>query len=190
LKNFNILDVGCGGGILAEPLSRLGGTVTGIDPLDENIQAAQKHADQDPDIDSVTYQCTDIETISSDHPNHFDVVIASEVLEHVNNPSVFVEACCNAVKPGGYIVLTTINRTLLSTALVKYMAEYVLRIVPENTHDENKFVTPYEVTDMLRKGNMVDINFKGMMLNPLTNQWSWTLMDLMNYACTARKPVY
>jgi len=187
LECCSIVDVGCGGGILAEPLSRLGANVLGIDPLPENIDSAKYHASLDQELSTLQYECSSVEDLCY-HGNHaVDMVVTSEVLEHVDNPENFICSCCQLVKPGGHILITTINRTLLSTLLVKYAAEYILRIVPQNTHDENKFIQPDELTDMLRKSNMVGINYKGMIMNPLTLQWSWTNSLAMNYMCYARK---
>lgn len=189
LSGMNILDVGCGGGILAEPLARLGANVTGIDPLQENIDAANTHRGEHTDLTSLSYTCTTVEELCRTHGESFDLVVASEVLEHVDNPEVFIQDCCTCVKPGGRMVVTTINRNVVSTALVKYAAEYLLRIVPAGTHDEEKFVEPGELVDMLREGGgMAGINFKGMFMNPMTFRWSWVPSLVMNYACYATKP--
>jgi len=190
LAGIKILDVGCGGGILAESLARLGANVVGIDPLQENIDAAEHHRGEHSDLAKLSYTCTTVEDFCREHGESFDVVVASEVLEHVDNPAVFVEDCCSCIKPGGRIVVTTINRNIVSTLLVKYAAEYLLRIVPQGTHDEGKFVTPEELVDMLRLGTgMVGINFKGMTMNPATLKWSWSPTTVMNYACYATKPM-
>jgi len=189
LSNLKILDVGCGGGILAEPLARLGAEVTAIDPLQENIEAAKAHIGDDKEFENLSYACTTIEEISSRKFEYFDLVVASEVLEHVENHSVFAEDCCRAIKPGGHLVITTINRTILSTLFIKYAAEYLFRIVPQNTHDEDKFIRPEEVVDMLRESGMVGMSFRGMLMNPFTYHWSWTDMLAMSYACHANKPL-
>lgn len=162
----------------------------GIDPLQENIDAAEHHRGEHSDLAQLSYICTTVEDFCRNHGESFDVVVASEVLEHVDNPTVFVEDCCSCLKPGGRIVVTTINRNIVSTLLVKYAAEYLLRIVPQGTHDEGKFVTPEELVDMLRLGTgMVGINFKGMTMNPATLKWSWSPTTVMNYACYATKPM-
>jgi len=189
LKGVRILDVGCGGGILCEPLARLGAHVVGIDPVQENIDAALLHRGEDhPDLSTLTYTCTTIEEYSHQQREAFDIVVASEVVEHVEKANIFLQDCCVALKPGGRVLVTTINRNLLSTLLVKYAAEYMLRIVPPGTHDEDKFVTPNELVDMLRESGLVSINFRGMNMNPLTYEWSWSQSLLMNYACYASKP--
>jgi len=190
LLGVNILDVGCGGGILAEPLARLGANVLAIDPVQENIDAASYrllHGGRQ-ELQSLSYECTTIEEVSARLQGHFDAVVASEVLEHVEKPGTFINCCCSAVKPGGHVVVTTINRNILSTVLVKYAAEYVFRIVPEGTHDEDKFIQTEELTDMLRSADMEKINFRGMTMNPFNYRWSWSPSQMMNYACYAQKP--
>jgi len=189
LQGYSILDVGSGGGILSEPLARLGGQVLGLDPVSENVEAAKLHAEQDPDLNDVlVYDCKTIEDHALDSKDTYDMVIASEVIEHIDRLDVFINSCCRLVKPGGHIFISTINRTLPALLFAKLAAEYVLNLVPPDTHTYEKFVTPEEVVDVLRIGNMVDISFKGMILNPLTNQWSWTSSTAMNYVCHARKP--
>lgn len=189
LSGYHVLDVGCGGGILAEPIARLGANVLGIDPLQDSIDEAKHHALKDPDLATLSYECSTIEELAEKQSNCFDIVLASEVLEHVDSPDVFVHNCCELIKPGGHLFVTTINRTLLSTIFVKYAAEYLLRIVPQNTHDENKFITTDELTDMLRRNNMNSLVYRGMFMNPLTLSWSWSDVKLLNYACHAKKPL-
>ncbi|XP_057306293.1 ubiquinone biosynthesis O-methyltransferase, mitochondrial-like [Hydractinia symbiolongicarpus] len=189
LSGYQVLDVGCGGGILAEPIARLGANVLGIDPLQDSIDEAKHHSLKDPDLATLSYECSTIEELAEKQSNCFDIVLASEVLEHVDSPDVFIHNCCELIKPGGHLFVTTINRTLLSTIFVKYAAEYLLRIVPQNTHDENKFITTDELTDMLRRSNMNSLVYRGMFMNPLTLSWSWTDVNLLNYACHAKKPL-
>lgn len=189
LSGYHVLDVGCGGGILAEPIARLGANVLGIDPLQDSIDEAKHHALKDPDLATLSYECSTIEELAEKQSNCFDIVLASEVLEHVDSPDVFIHNCCELIKPGGHLFVTTINRTLLSTIFVKYAAEYLLRIVPQNTHDENKFITTDELTDMLRRNNMNSLVYRGMFMNPLTLSWSWSDVKLLNYACHAKKPL-
>ncbi|XP_002167926.3 ubiquinone biosynthesis O-methyltransferase, mitochondrial [Hydra vulgaris] len=187
LKGYKVLDVGCGGGILSEPIARLGAEVVGIDPLQENIEAAKSHLSFQPELINLKYQCTLLEELCA--KELFDLVVVSEVLEHVNEPRTFVAYCCSHVKPGGYILFTTINRTFIASLLAKYVAEYIFRIVPINTHDENKFVPPYELTGYLQNSGMYKPTYLGMSLNPLTMQWSWIPSTLVNYACHAQKPL-
>jgi len=190
LKGVRILDVGCGGGILCEPLARLGAHVVGIDPVQENIDAALHHRGEDQHhLSTLSYICTTIEDYSQQQREAFDIVVASEVIEHVERANIFLQDCCVALKPGGRVLVTTINRNLLSTLAVKYAAEYVLRILPPGTHAEDKFVTPNELVDMLRESGLVSVNFRGMNINPLTYEWSWTQSLLMNYVCYASKPL-
>eukprot|EP00794_Sanderia_malayensis_P000380 gene380-1013_t len=189
LDSFKILDVGSGGGLLSEPLARLGAQVTGIDPIEENVLAATAHAKIDANVSrNATYLCSTVEELVDECRETFDAVVASEVIEHVNNQSLFVKHCSDLLKPGGHVFYTTINRTMMSLAFAKIAAEYILRIVPEGVHDWEKFVTTEEMTQMLRKSDMEVIKFHGMIYNPLLRQWYWCDNTDMNYACHARKP--
>lgn len=188
LRGFQLLDVGCGGGILSEPLARLGASVTGIDPLEENIEAARIHAQQDPQLnDNIRYLQTTAEEHSIEESN-YDMVIASEVVEHVDHLELFIESCCKLIKPNGHLFISTINRTVASTLLAKYTAEYILQIVPKDTHDPSKFVKPSELTESMRRNNMVEIEFSGSAYNPLFNTWCQTRSLAMNYFCFACRP--
>jgi 2-polyprenyl-6-hydroxyphenyl methylase / 3-demethylubiquinone-9 3-methyltransferase len=142
LADLDILDIGCGGGILAEPLARLGGRVVAIDPAEENVAAARLHAEKSGL--QIDYRATTVEALA-DTGQRFDVVIASEVVEHVADLDLFVQRAADCVKPGGLLIVTTINRTLKSFALVIVGAEYVLRWLPVGTHRWDKFVTPDEL---------------------------------------------
>lgn len=187
LQEFWLLDVGCGGGILSEPLARLGANVTGIDPLEENIEAARIHARQDPLLNNIRYLQTTAEEHSIEESS-YDMVIASEVVEHVDQLDLFIESCCKLIKPDGHLFISTINRTVASTLLAKYTAEYILQIVPKDTHDPNKFVKPSELTESMRRNNMIEIEFSGSAYNPLFNTWHQTRSLAMNYFCFARRP--
>ncbi|NBR30386.1 MAG: bifunctional 2-polyprenyl-6-hydroxyphenol methylase/3-demethylubiquinol 3-O-methyltransferase UbiG, partial [Betaproteobacteria bacterium] len=167
-EGLSVVDIGCGGGLLCEPLRRLGAEVTGLDPAPTNIEVAKRHAVKSGL--AIDYQQNTIEAVVKDG-RRFDIVLAMEVVEHVADINVFVEACTNAVKPGGLLVMATLNRTLKSFALAIVGAEYVLRWLPRGTHQWNKFVTPAELTDAIERGRMA-IDYKaGVVLNPLTRQW-------------------
>ena len=142
LDGLRILDIGCGGGILAEPMARLGGQVTGIDATPEAIEAAQAHA-MSAGL-TIDYQCTTAEALAESGA-HFDLVYASEVIEHVTDRKLFAASMAAMLAPGGTVVITTINRTLASFALAKVALEYVLRTVPAGTHDPARFVRPGEL---------------------------------------------
>ncbi|MGB2320343.1 MAG: bifunctional 2-polyprenyl-6-hydroxyphenol methylase/3-demethylubiquinol 3-O-methyltransferase UbiG, partial [Candidatus Puniceispirillum sp.] len=142
LQDLRILDIGCGGGLLAEPMARLGGIVTGIDVTSEAIDAARTHA-KASGLD-ISYHCQSAEDLAASGAT-FDVIYASEVIEHVADRQVFVTAIADMLAEGGVVVLTTINRTLPAIAFAKYALEYIVRIVPAGTHDPNKFVKPAEL---------------------------------------------
>lgn len=142
LTGLRILDIGCGGGLLAEPMARLGGSVTGTDITEAAITAAALHASQNGlDID---YQCCTAETLASSGAR-FDVIYASEVIEHVADRALFIEAIARMLQPQGVVIITTINRSLPALLLAKFALEYIVRLVPAGTHDPRKFVRPAEL---------------------------------------------
>ena len=142
MQNLRILDIGCGGGLLAEPMARLGGMVTGIDVTSEAIDAARTHATANG-LD-ITYHCQSAEALAASGAT-FDVIYASEVIEHVADRNVFAAAIADMLADNGVVVLTTINRTLPAIAFAKYALEYIVRIIPTGTHDPKKFVKPDEL---------------------------------------------
>ena len=154
LTGLRILDIGCGGGLLAEPMARLGGNVTGTDVTEAAITAAALHASQNGlDID---YQCCTAETLASSGAR-FDVIYASEVIEHVADRALFIEAIARMMKPQGVVIITTINRTLPALLLAKFALEYIVRLVPAGTHDPRKFVRPAELrAEFAAAGIMLD----------------------------------
>jgi len=186
LAGLDILDVGCGGGILAEPLARLGGRVVGIDPAEENVAAAGLHAEKSSlDID---YRATTVEALA-DTGKRFDVVIASEVVEHVADLGLFVRRSADCVKPGGLMIVTTINRTLKSFALVIVGAEYVLRWLPIGTHRWDKFVTPDELEDSITEAGLHVVDESGIVYHLPSGEWrSNNDMDV-NYMMAAEKRI-
>ena len=142
MQNLRILDIGCGGGLLAEPMARLGGMVTGIDVTSEAIDAARTHATASGLY--ITYHCQSAEALAASGAT-FDVIYASEVIEHVADRNVFAAAIADMLADNGVVVLTTINRTLPAIAFAKYALEYIVRIIPTGTHDPKKFVKPDEL---------------------------------------------
>ena len=154
LTGLRILDIGCGGGLLAEPMARLGGSVTGTDVTEAAITAAALHASQNGlDID---YQCCTAETLASSGAR-FDVIYASEVIEHVADRALFIEAIARMLKPQGVVIITTINRSLPALLLAKFALEYIVRLVPAGTHDPRKFVRPAELrAEFAAAGIMLD----------------------------------
>lgn len=184
-QSLSLLDVGCGGGLLAEPMARLGFTVTGADPSPTNVSAAELHAQQHGL--AIHYRCSTAETLAEEGCS-FDVVLSMEVLEHVADPSSFVEACATLVKPGGMTILATINKTLKSLALAKFAAEYVLAWVPRGTHDWSRFVTPNQLRASLSRNGLHPGAVQGVAFDPLT--WDWRLSSDadVNYMLAATKP--
>ncbi|XP_027784139.2 ubiquinone biosynthesis O-methyltransferase, mitochondrial isoform X1 [Marmota flaviventris] len=186
LSGMKILDVGCGGGLLAEPLGRLGASVVGIDPVDENIKTAQHHKSFDPVLDKrIEYRVCSLEEIVEEKAETFDAVIASEVIEHVNDLETFIQCCCQVLKPGGSLFITTINKTQLSYALGIVFSEQVAGIVPKGTHIWEKFVSPEMLESILESNGLSVQTVAGMLYNPFSGYWHWNKNTSLNYAAHA-----
>jgi len=185
LKKLSILDIGCGGGLLCEPLAQLGAQVTGIDAGIENIEAAKVHA-QGMNL-SIIYRHVLPEQLEKEH-GRYDVVINMEVLEHVSDIKTFLQASAALVKPGGAMALSTLNRTFKSLALAKIGAEYILRWLPIGTHNWQQFVKPTELASGLRANGVLIEDLTGMIFNPLNGQWELSLNLAVNYLAFAGKP--
>lgn len=184
LKGLKILDVGCGGGLVSEPLARLGARVTAIDAGDANIDVARHHAETvGLDID---YRHALAEDLLAEGRT-FDVVVSLEVVEHVADLGLFLETCAGLVRPGGGMALATINRTLKSLALAKVAAEYLLRWVPAGTHDWKKFVKPSELAAALRHSGMEIAALEGVSYDPIGDVWRPSRDLDMNYLAYAVK---
>ena len=178
-------DVGCGGGLICEPLARLGGTVTGIDPAMRNIEIARLHCEgQDFAID---YRPVTVEELAAGGKT-YDCVTCLEVIEHVPDPAAFVKECARLVRPGGLMILSTINRTLKAYALAIVGAEYVLGWLPRGTHDWNRFITPEELAGQLSSAGMAPPRFMGFTYNPLYDLWSLDPDTSVNYLASSVKP--
>ena len=179
LRGLDLLDIGCGGGLLSEPMARLGATVTGIDAADRNIATAALHAGgQGLDID---YRATTAESLA-EAGKQYDVVLALEIVEHVADVELFLRTCGELVKPGGLLFLSTLNRTAKSWALAIAGAEYILRWLPRGTHDWKKFLKPSEVVRGLRGGAIEAQEIVGVVYSPLSRAWSLNKGDLdVNY---------
>ena len=184
LKGLAILDVGCGGGIVAEPLARLGGKVTGIDPAGENIEVAKLHAEKSGL--TIDYRATTVEELAETNVL-FDMVAASEVVEHVADMNFFIGRCAALVRPGGLMILTTINRTLKSFALAIVGAEYILRWLPVGTHSWEKLVTPAELEAALKAAGLEVVEESGIMYDPFRDQWRRADDMDVNYMFAAEK---
>ena len=182
LSGLRMLDIGCGGGILCEPLSRLGAQMVGADPAAKNIEAARRHAAQSGL--AVDYRVTVAEELA-DAGERFDVVLAMEVVEHVADVPLFVRRCAEMVKPGGLMIAATLNRTMKSFALAIVGAEYVLRWLPRGTHDWNKFVTPQELEDSLEAAGLRVTDERGVIYNLLADRWQLSTDMDVNYMVVA-----
>jgi len=203
LQNCNLLDIGCGGGLMCEPFARLGARVTGIDASAKNIAVAKLHGEKSGlEID---YRCMTAESLVASHQSPakksgdsgdwrletggYDIVLALEIIEHVADVPLFVESCCKLLRPGGLMFISTINRTPMSYVKAIIGAEYVLRLLPRGTHDWKKFLRPSEIERELAKHGVQLLELSGMVLNPLKWQWYWNPKDLsVNYIMMAKKP--
>ena len=189
LKSFaglSVLDIGCGGGLVCEPLARLGAAVTGIDADNGAIAVATDHAAQNGL--TIEYQPVAAENLI-ETPKKFDVVLALEIIEHVQSPEAFVATCAALCKPGGLVVFSTLNRTARSFALGIVAAEYMLGWVPRGTHDWRKFIRPAELTAMARRAGLDARDATGLVFNSLQNAFALSRANLaVNYFLTAAKP--
>lgn len=182
LKNLKILDIGCGGGLVCEPLTRLGAKVTGVDAAAENIAAAKLHAEQAGL--KIDYLCDSAENLAAQNKK-FDVVLALEIVEHVADVPLFLSACRHLVKKEGLLILSTLNRTAKSFALGIVAAEYILRWVPAGTHDWRKFLKPSEIATHLKDMQISDVT--GLTFQPLTGDFDLSKKDLdVNYFISAK----
>jgi len=185
LAGLNLLDLGCGGGLMAEPMARLGARVTGIDPSPANVAIAASHAARLGL--AIDYGEGTAESVL-DAGRSFDVVMALEIIEHTSDPFGFVATCAQLVAPGGLLVVSTLNRTLRSLALAKIAAEHVLRWVPKGTHEFRKFVTPRELRQALEAAGLVPQPAVGMSYQPLKDEWKRSLDTRVNYIMWASGP--
>ena len=182
-KNLNILDIGCGGGLLSEPMSRLGGNVTGIDASEKNIISAKIHAKQNNL--NISYFCNSPENFKSN--KKFDLVLNMEIVEHVEDVNFFIKKSSELLKKNGLMFVATLNRTLKSYIFAIIGAEYILRWLPIGTHEWNKFLTPEELTNFGRKNSLVVEKIDGMVFNPLSNRWKVSQDCAVNYIIKFKK---
>ncbi len=182
-KNLNILDIGCGGGLLSEPMSRLGGNVTGIDASEKNIISAKIHAKQNNL--NISYFCNSPENFKSN--KKFDLVLNMEIVEHVEDVNFFIKKSSELLKKNGLMFVATLNRTLKSYIFAIIGAEYILRWLPIGTHEWNKFLTPEELTNFGQKNSLLVEKIDGMVFNPLTNRWNVSQDCAVNYIIKFKK---
>lgn len=185
-KGLRILDIGCGGGLLSEPMARLGADVVGADAAPRNIPVAQVHAEQSGL--TIDYRHTTAEAMAADG-EQFDAVLNMEVVEHVSDPLGFLTACQQLLKPGGLMVCSTLNRNAKSYVMAIIGAEHIMRWLPKGTHEWSKFITPDELFDLITNAGLEPVDRKGFVFNPIA--WSWSLSDRdlsVNYVTASTKP--
>ena len=185
-EGLRLLDIGCGGGLLAEPMARLGADVVGADAAARNIPVAQVHAEQSGL--TIDYRHTTAEAMAAEG-EQFDVVLNMEVVEHVASPIDYLRACHDLLKPGGLHICSTINRNPKSYVMAIIGAEHVMRWLPKGTHEWSKFITPDELFDLMRQAGLDPVDRKGFVFNPIS--WSWKLSDRdlsVNYVTASLRP--
>jgi 2-polyprenyl-6-hydroxyphenyl methylase/3-demethylubiquinone-9 3-methyltransferase len=185
LKGLGLVDIGCGGGLISEPMARLGAAVTGIDPSPVNIEVAKLHAAESGL--SIDYRATTAEALA-EAGARFDVVLALEVVEHVADVDAFLNLASDLVRPGGFLAVATLNRTIKAYGLAVLGAEYVLRWLPVGTHDWKKFVKPEEIEAPLQAAGMTLLDRRGLTYNPLADSWKAGADTDVNYMVFAAKP--
>lgn len=185
-SGLRILDIGCGGGLLSEPMARLGADVVGADAAERNIPVARVHAEQSGL--NIDYRHTTAESLA-EAGEQFDVVLNMEVVEHVADPLAYLTACQTLLKPDGLMVCSTINRNPKSYAMAIFGAEVVMRWLPRGTHEWSKFITPDELFDLIRNAGLDPVDRKGFVFNPITWGWRLSSRDLsVNYVTASTKP--
>ena len=183
LENLNILDIGCGGGLMSEPLSRLGGSVTGIDASEKNIKVASLHSKKN-DL-KIRYLNKSPEQF--DEFEKFDIILNLEIVEHVEDVNLYIRSCYKLLKPNGIMFTATINRTFISYIKAIIGAEYLLRWLPIGTHDWNKFLKPEELEKYLLENKFKTLDIKGLEFNPFSSKWKRSANLSVNYIISSTK---
>ena len=184
LEGLNVLDIGCGGGLLTEPLCRLGATVTGIDAGARNITVAKLHAERMGL--AIDYRDTTSEALAAES-KRFDIVLNMEVVEHVDNVPLYMKSCADLVAPGGLLFSATINRTLRARAFAVFAAENILRWLPRGTHDWNRFLTPDELKALITRNGLKIVDETGVVFHPLAGEWRKSADMGINYMVLAER---
>jgi 2-polyprenyl-6-hydroxyphenyl methylase/3-demethylubiquinone-9 3-methyltransferase len=187
IKGQTVLDIGCGGGILSEAMAKAGGQVTGIDLAEEVLTVAKLHG-----LDSgvkVDYRLEAAEDHAAEHSEHYDIVTCMEMLEHVPQPAAIIEAAAKAVKPGGWVFFSTLNRNYKSYLLAIFAAEQLLDLVPKGTHTHEKFIQPSELDAMARQAGLILKDGAGIEFNPLLKRYGLSEKLDINYLVAYQKPV-
>jgi len=187
VQGVRALDVGCGGGILADALARRGAEVLGIDLAEKSLRVAQLHA-LETQTAGVTYRCVSVEALAEEQPEAFDVVTCMEMLEHVPDPASIVVSCAALTKPGGWLFFSTINRNPKSFALAIVGAEYLLGLVPRGTHEYARLIRPSELARYCRATGLELQHTRGLAYNPVSRRYRLTADTGVNYMLAARKP--
>ena len=183
LKGLNILDIGCGGGLISEPMARLGGRVTGIDASEKNIKVAKIHAKKnDLKINYLNKSPEELE-----NKDKFDIILNLEIVEHVDNVGLYIESCYNLLKKDGLMFTATLNRSFMSYLKAIIGAEYIMRWLPIGTHDWNKFLKPEELEKQLQDKKFSMVEVKGLEFNPFLNKWRKSNNLSVNYIITSSK---
>ena len=188
LKDLRVLDVGCGGGILADAMARKGADVLGIDLAEKSLKVAQLHA-LEAGTPHIAYRQVAAEVLADEMPGAFDVVTCMEMLEHVPDPAAIVRACAQLAKPGGWVFLSTINRNPKSFLMAIVGAEYVLNLVPRGTHEYARLLRPSELAQFCRAAGLDLQHSRGLEYNPITRRYRLTGDTSVNYMVAARKPL-
>ncbi|MCL5776342.1 bifunctional 2-polyprenyl-6-hydroxyphenol methylase/3-demethylubiquinol 3-O-methyltransferase UbiG [Limibaculum sp. FT325] len=185
-EGLRVLDIGCGGGLLSEPMARLGASVTGVDPAARNIPVAQIHAERMGL--AIDYRVSTAEELAAAGES-FDAVLNMEVVEHVPDPQAYLDACAALVRPGGIMICSTINRNPKSYLMAIVGAEQIMRWLPRGTHDWRKFITPDELFAMIARSGLTPVDRKGFQFNPVTWGWRISERDLtVNYVTASVRP--
>ena len=183
LKGLNILDIGCGGGLISEPMARLGGDVTGIDASEKNIKIAQSHSKKS----NLKIRYLNKSPEQLNELEKFDVILNLEIVEHVEDVNLYIKSCFKLLKKNGIMFTATLNRSFMSYIKAIIGAEYVLRWLPIGTHDWNKFIKPEELEDNLRRNNFKTIDLKGLEFNPFLKKWKKSNDLSVNYIICSKK---